>query len=107
MALLLTAICWPWVPAITAMALVALGATDVTLARFRGSPALAPILLLHAVMYGGLYALCLGAALDAATASLATRPGYPVAFDLVASALPAAAALRRIFSALRSQPSAR
>jgi hypothetical protein len=103
MVLLLAAVYLPRMPAVTAMALVALGATDVTLARFRGSPAIVPILVLHAVIYGGLYALFLGAVLDVATASSATSLGHPIAFDLAASTLPAAASLRRMATALRSQ----
>jgi hypothetical protein len=50
-------------PALTGMALVALGATGATLSRFQGTPALTPILLLHATLYGSLYAMFVGAAL--------------------------------------------
>lgn len=84
------------------MALVALGATDVTLARFRGTPAMVPILFLHATTYGGMYAVFVGAALDAATSSSAAGLGLPTALDLVASILPAAAMVRRIGIAVRA-----
>ena len=63
MSILLLAIWSPSLPAVTAMSLVALRATDVTLSRLRGTPALLPIILLHGITYGGLYATFLGAAL--------------------------------------------
>jgi hypothetical protein len=101
-ALLLVSVCRPQMPAVTAMALVALGATDVTLARFRWSPAVVPILVLHATTYGGLFALFVGAVLDAAARSSSSTLSFPLALDLAASTLPAAVALRRIGTALRS-----
>lgn len=106
LALLLAAACLPLVPTVTAMACVALGATDVTLARFRGAPSIVPILVLHATTYGGLFALFVGAALDATAKTSTGTLNVPLALDLAASTLPAAAALRRIGTALRSHRTA-
>ena len=103
MSILLLAIWSPSLPAVTAMSLVALGATDVTLSRFRGTPALLPIILLHAITYGGLYATFLGATLHAATQSSGAGVGIPTLLDLVASTIPAVAAVRRIAVGLRSE----
>src|SRR5688572_33349218 len=69
MSMLLLAVFLPALPAITAMSLVALGTTEVTLTRFRDTPALVPVMLVHAATYGGLYAVFIGAALHAASMS--------------------------------------
>jgi hypothetical protein len=102
MTLLVSAMVWPNIPAITAMALVALGATDITLVRYRGTTALAPILLLHAVTYGGLYALFIGAALAAVASQPTGGLGAALILDLAASTVPAAATLRHIYTGIGS-----
>ena len=56
LAILISFAWFPLAPVVTAMAIIALGATNATLARFQGSPALCPVLLLHAVTYLSLYA---------------------------------------------------
>jgi hypothetical protein len=99
MVLIIPAVLSPSMPAVTAMALVALGATDVTLTRFRAAPGLLPIMLLHATIYGGLYAIFVGAALHAASAEISD---LPTLVDLAASTLPAAATARQILAGLRS-----
>ncbi len=101
--ILLLAIGLPGVPLVTAMSLVALGTTDVTLTRFRGAPVLVPALLLHTIVYGGLYSMFIGATLHAVTESSAEGLGLPTMVDLIASTIPAAAALRNIVLGLRSQ----
>jgi hypothetical protein len=103
LAILFASVCVPIVPVVTAMAMVSLGATKVTLSRFHGSAAMLPVLALHAMTYGGLYALFIGAVLDAAASSPEGVCSAPVALDLAASTLPAAACLRRIGNVLRSQ----
>jgi hypothetical protein len=89
---------WPRFPAVTGMALVALGATNVTAARFRDTAAFLPAMLLHLVTYGGLYVLFVGATLHAA----ATPPGAsPVAYlDLAASIGPICIVFERTAAAL-------
>src|SRR3972149_5187524 len=65
LSILLAAAWWPMLPAVTGMALITLGATGTTIARFCGRPALAPVLFVHLAVYGGLYALVVGATLHA------------------------------------------
>jgi hypothetical protein len=103
MTLLGLAMCWPNLPVITAMALVALGATEVTLARYSGTRMAAAVLLLHAATYGGLYALFIGATLAAAATSPAGGISISTVLDLSISTIPAAAALRRICVGIESQ----
>lgn len=103
MTLLGMAMCWPKLPAITAMALVALGATEVTLSRYGGTRVAAVVVLLHAATYGGLYALFIGATLAAAATSPAGGIGTSTVLDLIFSTIPAAAALRRICVGIESQ----
>ncbi len=102
---LLAAVWWPAVPTLTAMTLVALGATGATIERFRGSLALAPVLIAHLAIYCGLYALFVGASLHAATQSGA---GFelPAAIDLAASLGPAAVAVGLLGDVLRGSRSA-
>lgn len=83
------------------MAILSLGATNTTLDRFRGTPALVPIMLLHGVTYFGLYGLFIGTRLHAAAATSIAGPGLWTALDLAASLLPMAIALLRIASGLR------
>ena len=94
----------PWIsamPVVTAMAILALGATDATLARFRGAPAIVPVLLMHAATYIGLYSLFIGATLHAAAAASPAGLGLWAALDLAASSLPMAITLQHILSGLR------
>ena len=72
------------------------GATNATLARFQGSPALCPVLLLHAVTYLSLYALLIGATLHAAAAASTAGLGLGRSLDLAVSLLPMAVALQRM-----------
>jgi hypothetical protein len=105
LSVLLAAAWWPVLPAVTGMAIVALGATEATLARFRGSPALLPVLVVHLAVYGGLYALFVGAMLHAA-AQADAGIGLAAAIDLTASIWPAAIAIGLVGGVLRGQRSA-
>jgi hypothetical protein len=98
---LLLATWWPAAPSVTAMAVLALGATGATLARFGRSPLLRTILPVHIVVYIGLYALFLGATLHAAKTGLGGGVDLTRAIDLAASVWPMIAALRISFAALR------
>ena len=101
LATLLAAAWFPAMPVVTAMAILTLGATDSTLARFRGTPAIVPVILLHTAAYVTLYVLFLGAALHAATATAAAGPSVWATLDLAASAVPMAIAIQRIAGCLR------
>jgi hypothetical protein len=75
---------WPAAPAVTAFALVAMGATRATVERFRGSPALVPTMVVHLAVYGSLYAIFVGATIHAAMRTDAGI-GFPAAIDLAGS----------------------
>lgn len=105
LSLLLLATWWPILPAATGMALIALGATGATAERFRGTPALLPVLVAHLAIYGGLYALFVGAALHAAVPTNG-RVGLAAAVDLAASIWPMAAVLGLVGDVLRGSRSA-
>jgi hypothetical protein len=98
---LLAAAWLPAVPVVTAMAILALGATYATLARFRGTPAIVPVMLVHTAAYVTLYGLFLGAALHADTAATTAGLSLWAALDVAASAVPMAIALQRIAGRLR------
>lgn len=79
---------WPVVPAVTGMALIALGATGVMQARFRGTVALVPATLMHLAVYGGLYALFVGATIHTAAADPSRGLGVATLVDLTLSVWP-------------------
>jgi hypothetical protein len=99
LAQLAAGIAWPTVPIVTALALVALGATLATIDRFRTSPALPPVLLLHSAVYGSLYILFIGASLDAAMRADAPM-GWPSVVDLAVSMPLAVTAAGTVLTAL-------
>lgn len=100
LAILILAAWMPALPVVTAMAILTLGATDATLARFRGMAAMAPVML-HAATYATLYALFVGATLHAANAASAAPLSGWTLFDLAASILPMGVAAQRIVGAVR------
>jgi hypothetical protein len=83
----------PSLPVVTAMAVLALGATGATLVRFQGASSLRPIMLLHAATYATLYVLFAGAVLHAPSSVGLSRWAQ---FDLAASILPMALAAQRL-----------
>jgi hypothetical protein len=92
---------WPNAPVVTVMAIIALGATEATISRFRGLAAALPVVVLHGVTYVLLYVLFIGARLHgAAAASEAGISGF-AALDLTASLVPMALALKHVSSCLR------
>lgn len=104
LAILILADWFPSLPVITAMAVLTLGATDATLARFHGTTVLRSVILLHTVTYATFYALFIGATLHAATAeSTASLSGW-ILFDLAASTLPLVLSARRIVGELARSP---
>jgi hypothetical protein len=93
----------PKVPALTALSILTLGATNATLDRFRNSAAIVHALLLHAATYAGLYALFIGATLHAAAGTHGGALGSFQAVDVAASFLPTAVSIMQIAIALRRQ----
>ena len=92
---------WPAAPVVTAMAIIMLGATEVTLARFQRSTLIVPTMILHGATYASLYVLFVGATLHSASVSSAAGIGFRTALDLAASVFAVAIAAIRIFSRLR------
>lgn len=94
-------------PVLTAFAFIALGATEVTLARHHNTARLLPLAILHAITYATLYALFLGATLQAATTSSSRNVHWLVVLDVAASLFPMAIAAQRISSRLLQSVSPR
>lgn len=99
--LLLVSLLVPNVPAVTAMAIVAWGATLSTFTRFERSPALPTIMLLHAGVYLSLYATFVCAVLYTSQAALTHALGWQAAFDLALSVVPMAVSLQLVGASLR------
>jgi hypothetical protein len=108
LALLFTSSWLPNVPVVTAMALIALGATEITLARLRDTSTCLPLIILHGTVYASLYALFVGARL-AAAAGHSTGPslGHVAAFDVVTSLIPAVLVTQRLAIGLRQSISSK
>lgn len=99
--ILITAAWWPVAPLVTAIAIIALGATDAVVCRLRSSTAAVPIIVLHGITYTLLYALFVGARLHTPAAAPSASVAGFVMLDLIASTFPMALALKRISSFLR------
>lgn len=89
------------------MALIALGATEITLARFRGTIGFLPVIILHGTVYASLYALFIGARLVAAGHSTGPTFGHPAALDVVTSVIPAVLVTGRLAIGLRQSISSK
>ena len=100
--ILTVALVLPGVPAVTGMALVALGATSATLAQFRRTTAFVPVMLAHLAIYGGLYALFVGAAFHASAARSGAGVDALTVLDVALSICPLAIALEQMWCELRT-----
>jgi hypothetical protein len=98
--ILIAAAWWPDAPLVTAIAIIALGATDAMVSRFRGSTTAWPIMALHGTFYVMLYILFVGARIHASATALTPGVGRLSMLDLIASAYPMSIALKRIWSSL-------
>lgn len=104
---------WPAIPAVTAMALVTLGATRITLQRLRTEATALPWMLIHLTVYGTLYGVFIAASLHSVSSKVHSAhsrgllffgPYTPYLFtsiDLALSTLPIALALRQVFGVFR------
>jgi hypothetical protein len=101
LSILAVAMIFPGSPAVTGMALVVLGATCATRARFRGNTAILSIMLVHLFTYGSLYVLFVGSALDAGARSGAALAAIDW-FDLALSICPLAFALEQMWCELHT-----
>jgi hypothetical protein len=91
---------WSHAPVLTAIAIVSLGATDLTIERFRRSAAYFPILLLHALTYACLFGAMAGARIQATASGVDGVSGWILA-DLATSIVPMSLAFRAIAAALQ------
>jgi hypothetical protein len=98
--ILIAAAWWPDAPLVTAIAIIALGATDAMVSRFRGSTMAWPIMALHGTIYMMLYVLFVGARIHVPATALTPGVGRLSMLDLIASAYPMSIALKRIWSSL-------
>jgi hypothetical protein len=101
LAILLASAFWPGAPVVTAMAIIALGSTDVMVARYRSSVTAFPIVVLHGMAYVLLYSLFVGARLHLPTAAPSSGVNNLSMLDLAVSAFPMAVALSRFCNILR------
>ncbi len=99
-AALLASMWLPNMPVVTAMAVLTLGATDATLARYRRSPALPVITLTHAAVYLSLYSMFIGATLHVPSVALSHGLVRGAVIDLAASILPMAIAVQHMAGTL-------
>jgi hypothetical protein len=83
------------------MSFVALGATTITVERYRGKRLGEIVVALNLVMYCGLYALFFGASVHRAPSPADHALGVVAAIDLAASTFPLAVAVITSCKALR------
>ena len=98
--LMLVGAVFPDGPIVTAIALIALGTTEVVVSRQAKSPASAGIVLLHSTTYAMLYVLFVGARLHTPGATSASLTPF-TALDLAVSTIPMAIACRRVVACIR------
>jgi hypothetical protein len=93
----------PFVPMLTAMALITLGTTRITVCRFGRQSVFEFLLLGHLGIYFALYVLFLGALWHSPTSNLVFQPSMSHMADLAVSAGTMAVVLRTSFAALRQR----
>jgi hypothetical protein len=94
------AACWPGLPVVTAMALVALGATLTMTLHWGQISRLRPLVAIHAAVYANLYLIFVGAVCHAALAGPNRGLSLPQSIDLLASVAPMAVAARLVMVTL-------
>src|SRR5262245_44368275 len=102
LAIMLVGAFYPNAPMVTAIGLIALGATEVIVSRRHGPSSVTPLILLHATTYALLYALFIGARLHMPAAAPASSLAALTLLDLAASTLPMTLAFRRVLACLRT-----
>jgi hypothetical protein len=99
LAIMVAGVFFPIAPMVTAIALIALGATEVLMSRQHANTSAWPLIVLQSTTYALLYALFIGARLH----TPAEGPGSSLTLvDFAVSTLPMALALRRILACLRT-----
>ncbi len=100
MVLLLAASWWPAAPAVSGMALIALGATLTTIERFKDTATLRGLVAVHLFVYVKLYLLFVAATCHFAMSGQAVGLNLAQTLDLVASIGIMAVVLRRSLVAI-------
>jgi hypothetical protein len=88
------------VPVVTAMAIVALGATGATVGRSRTSSAAITVIAGHLFVYVNLYLLFVGAVCHAAVQGPETGVSFLQALDMGVSVVPMALVVRKSLTAI-------
>jgi hypothetical protein len=101
LSILFAAAFWPSAPIVTAMAIIALGATDAIASRYQGSVPALPVTILHGTTYMLLYMLFVGARLHVPATAPSSAVSSLAVLDVAASAFPMVIALSRTLSCLR------
>jgi hypothetical protein len=91
---------WSVVPVVTAMAVIALGATGVTANRRHTSPAFCVVIAVHLFVYLSLYFLFVGAVCHAAIQAPPGGLTFLQGLDLAVSVVPMALVVRRSLAAM-------
>ena len=99
-ALLLAASCWPPLPVLTSMSLIALGATLAIVSRLGQASRLRPLIAVHAVVYANLYLVFVGAVCHAALTGPRHGLSWIQGIDLLFSVAPMVVAARLVVTAL-------
>jgi hypothetical protein len=102
LALMMVVAFYPNAPVVTAIALIALGTTEVVVSRPSKWPWPLAIVLLHGTTYAMLYAIFIGARLYTPPNTRASSPTLLTMLDLAASTLPMAIAARRMLAYIRA-----
>jgi hypothetical protein len=93
-ATLLAAACWPVIPVVTGMSLIALGATLAVISRVESARHFRLLVFVHVVVYASLYVLFVGSVCHGATIAPHHGLGLLQTVDLLASTVPMAVAAR-------------
>jgi hypothetical protein len=99
-ALLLAASCWPGLPVLTSVAMVALGASLAVVARFGHAGRFRPLIAVHAVVYANLYLVFVGAVCHAALTGPRHGLSWLQGVDLLVSVVLMVVAARLALGAL-------
>jgi hypothetical protein len=102
LALMIVVAFYPNAPVVTAVALIALGTTEVVVSRPSKWPSPLAIVLLHGTTYAMLYAIFIGARLYTPPNARASSLTLLTTLDLAASTLPMAIATRRMLAHFRA-----
>ena len=100
LALQIAATWWPIAPVVTALALVALGATSATVSRLANNRAAAPLLLAHLAIYSLLYVVYVGAVWHGAHSGARQGWHFWQWLDVALSFAPMFVSLRLVYVAL-------